>query len=242
LLKITIIGDGSEIFDYNLPVPNRYYRNSKEVYTIEYKIKGVFWTKKSVEYFNDILLRFNISMKIKTIETTTINNSNDKLFELKSFKGLESIRKKIFIPNHNKFEDSVFWGLKLFTEHYIRHNNSFLPYQTLQDYAFTHYVDLAKDKSTLKAKCRSIWNYYNERDWKPQTTYIKKPKEETMATRLEHVKNLAKKKKQLNEQKIKNAIEHLQKENKKITAVAIAKLTKLHKNTTRKYNYLWKKK
>jgi len=242
LLKINIIGDGSEIFDYSLPTPNNYQRYSEEFYTLEYALKGVFWTKESNNFLNDILLRFNISMNVRNIETKTIGNKKD-LHELKSFSSstnLESLRKKIFIPASNKYEDNIFWALKLFVEYYIQ-QDSFLPYSTLENYAFNHYVDLAKDNSTLRAKCRSIWRYYEAREWQPQIIYTKKNKEEVMATRLEHVENLAKKKVQENEHKIKSAIEYLQNKNEKITAVSIAKFTKLHKNTTRKYSYLWKK-
>jgi Fic family protein len=35
----------------------------------------------------------------------------------------------------------------------------------IEDYAFRNFFD-RKDKSTLRAKCRNIWNWYNERSWK----------------------------------------------------------------------------
>jgi len=241
LLKINIIGDGSEIFDYSLPTPNTYTRYDEQSYVLEYALKGVFWTKTSNDFLNDILLRFNLSMKISNIQTKTIGKK-ETLHELKSFSSssnLESLRKSVFIPNTNKYEDSVFWGLKLFVEHYIKLEN-FIPYSTLENYAFNHYIDIAKDRSTLKAKCRSIWRYYEAREWQPQITYNKKDKGEVMATRLQHIENLAKQKKAKTEHKIVSAIDFLQGENKKITAKLISEYTKLNKNTLTKYSYLWK--
>lgn len=242
LLKITINGDGSEIFDYNLPTPNSYKRSSENTYSLEYAIKGVFWTVKSNNFLNDILLRFNISMNVSFVETKNIGNHKN-LQELKSFSSstnLESLRKKVFIPKSNKYEDSIFWGLKLFTEYYIQ-KESFLPYSTLENYAFNHYVDLVKDKSTLRAKCRSIWNYYEAREWQPQIIYNKKNKEEVMATRLENIEKLAKDKIKKNEARIKSAIDFLNSKNEKITAVAIADFTKLNRKTVSRYKHLWKK-
>jgi len=241
LLTININGDGSEIFDYNLPTPTLYQRYNEKTYTLQYALKGVFWTTKGNDFLNDILLRFNISMNVKNIETRTIGNQKD-LHELKSFSSstnLDSLRKKIFIPASNKYEDNVFWALKLFTEYYIQ-QDSFLPYSTLENYAFNHYVDLAKDKSTLRAKCRSIWNYYEAREWQPQIIYIKKDKGEVMATRLEHIENMAKDKIEKNESIIKNAIVFLTGKSEKINITNIAKFTKLHRTTVSRYKHLWK--
>ena len=238
LLILHINGDGEEIFEYNLPYPNAYTRLNEQEYIIEYYLRGVFWTKNSIEFLNDILLRFNISMQIKSVETKVINQVENEL-ELKMFSSssnLKSLSKTVFNPNAYKHNDSVFWGIKLFVEHYIRkHKVNFIAYDTIFNFAYTHYVDHVKDFSTLKAKCRSIWNYYNEREWTTQLEYTKKDKEEVMATRLEHVQNLAQQKTTRTKILIKGAIEELKKQNKKITNTNIISITKLNKNTLTKY-------
>jgi hypothetical protein len=38
-------------------------------------------------------------------------------------------------------------------------------YSLIESFAFNRFIDRAKDKSTLKAKCRSIWNWYDAREW-----------------------------------------------------------------------------
>ena len=244
LLKIKVAGDGCELFDYNLPTPHTYKRFDSNEYTIEYLLNGVFWTKQSNNFLNEILLRFNISMNIKNIETKTVKDKPNA-YELKLFSSssnLKSLSKVIHKPNTEKNSDSIFWGIKLFVEHYIGQNEGFVAYSTLENYAFTHYVDLAKDKSTLRAKCRSVWNYYNDREWQTDRKYIKKNKEEVMANRLENITKLNEERKIKTEIKIKAAIDYLNKTDKKITAKAIGEFTKLNKNTLTKYKDLWKKK
>lgn len=239
LITLKIFGDGEEILDYNLPTPHKYTRYTNNLYLLEYLIKGVFWTSKSVNFLNEILLRFNLSMKIQEIQSFTVGEKSNP-YELKLFSSssnLLSIKKERFNPNHNKYEDSVFWGLKLFVEHNIK-DDGFIAYSTLENFAFTHYIDYTKDNSTLRAKCRSIWNYYDSRDWKP-TEYIKKNKEETQMTREEHIKVLAKKRVKETEERITAAINFLKENDRKINIKNISDFTKIHRNTVSKYKHLW---
>jgi ATP-dependent Zn protease len=75
----------------------------------------------------------------------------------------------------------------------------------LESFAFAHFVDRAKDKSTLKAKCRSIWNWYNDRGWTIPKRYDK-TMEETMATRSEHLRNVKKEEARRNRANVINLI------------------------------------
>ena len=73
-ISITIKGDGSEIFDYSLPQPHNYIRNSLEKYTIKYYLHGDFFcTNKAGAYLNDILARFTLTMNV--IEATANERS-----------------------------------------------------------------------------------------------------------------------------------------------------------------------
>jgi isochorismate synthase EntC len=242
LLQIDIAGDGCEIFDYNLPTPHKYIRYNDNSYMLEYVLTGVFWTKDSNNFLNEILLRFNLSMNIKNIATKVVGNKTNA-YELKLFSSssnLDSLRKSTFMPNTEKYEDSIFWGIKLFVEYYMGKNEGFVPYSTVENYAFNHYVDLAKDRSTLKAKCRSIWNYYNDREWQTDRKYIKKNKEEVMKTKLELIEKIHKKRREETEKKIVAAVEYLKALDKKITAKNIMEITKISKNTMTVYKHLWK--
>jgi len=205
LLTINIQGDGSELLEY-LPHPHKYHRHSLQAYQLQYLLNGVFWTAKSSKYLNDMLLRLNISMDIKSIEYKTVTSAGDD-YKLNLFQNLKSLTREVFIPRANKHEDSVFWGLKLFMEHYVS-KDGFVAYSTLFEYAHTHYHDHIKDHSTLKAKCRSIWNWYNERDWKTnkssrtQKEYL----EETKMSRQDHIRKVNEQRKSDTYKKIVNTI------------------------------------
>jgi hypothetical protein len=162
-ISITIKGDGSEIFEYSLPHPHRYTRNG-DIYTLEYIINGFFYTQKGVAYLNDILARFTLSMSVKSTEIT---HSDDKGIELSLFQGLKSVVRHKDYERVDVGQDNLFWAIKLYTEDLIREygEHKEVAYSLIESFAFSRFIERAKDKSTLKAKCRSIWNWYNERDW-----------------------------------------------------------------------------
>ena len=229
-LTLTISSDGAELFDYSLPQPHNYHRTGS-TYTIDYILTGVFWSKKSETFLNDVLLRFNLSMNIVNVQTKVIKKSDAEL-ELKQFRGLKSLEKKKFNANTEKYDDSVFWGLKLFVEHYIK-TSDFIAYSTLFNFAYTHYYDRVKGKSTLKAKCRSIWNYYNDRDFKSDRYERKLTDEELKVTRSENAKKVAEEKVAKNYKNIVNVItgDYADEFKKKSGAWHIGKISKVLKMT-----------
>ncbi len=162
-ISITIQGDGSEIFEYSLPLPHGYTRNG-DIYTIEYIVNGFFHTNKSIAYLNDILARFTLSMKVLD---TRVTSSEDEGIELSYFQCLKSIKRANDYEKGDRGEDNIFWSIKLYTEDLIRESGegNLISYFLIESFAFARFIDRAKDKSTLKAKCRSIWNWYDERGW-----------------------------------------------------------------------------
>ncbi len=191
LLQIKGTGDLWELFEYKLPYPHEYKRFERDKYEISWYIEGVFLTKKGTEFINDILARFLLSFENITYSTTKTIKNDKSTLKAHLFKQLNSIKKQNFTADSNKYEDSVFWSLKLFVEHYIGEGD-FCPYSVLENYAFNHFIDHVKDRSTLKAKCRSIWNYYDNKNWKSDRENIKYErklsKEEYLMTRRENIK------------------------------------------------------
>jgi len=131
-------------------------------------------------------------MKIELIKVLIVAKQNQDTISLREFSSsstLLSLSKTTFQVRANKYEDSVFWGLKLFVEHYIKESH-FIAYDTLFNYAYTHYHDHVKDFSTLKSKCKSIWNWYYDRDFK-QSEYQKKyTDKELKMSRQDHIKKV----------------------------------------------------
>ena len=169
---------GDEFLEYNLPYPNYLLHAQKGVF-IAWLINGYPGTKEAREYFNDIIARFIIAYKQNKPERLPYEPNMERMAhldtkhirELKSFQNLPSLywanKKKIWSADSVGTIDQVFWAIKIYTEELIKEFGEGIPvpYEMLEDYAFNNFFD-RKDKSTLRAKCRNIWNWYNERGWK----------------------------------------------------------------------------
>ena len=226
-LSITIQGDGKEIFDYSLPHPIKYTRNGNR-YTLEYALKGYFSTKSSYEYLNDIIARFTLSMKVLS---TDISSTEDKGIELSYFKGLKSIQRANNYEKGDKGEDNIFWSIKLYTEDLIRQSGegNLIAYSLLESFAFSRFIERTKDKSTLKAKCRSIWKWYDEREW---TIPIRKGKG---MSRAEAGINAGIKNAEKTKAKVLGAIEALKFLQEKINIATVSRQAQVSRDTAKKY-------
>lgn len=195
-ISITIQGDGSEIFDYSLPQPHNYIRTSLDRYTIEYYLHGDFFcTNKAGAYLNDILARFTLTMNvIEAVGKISREHHHKplKLYDNNQFNGLRSIEKFKYKETVNVDKDNVFWAIKLYTEDLIKKSSGMVAYSLLESFAFSHFLDRAKDKSTLKAKCRSIWNWYDERDWTIPKRYERTLQEYLKDTKMTRTENMHK--------------------------------------------------
>jgi len=191
-----LAGSGNEFLDYKLPFPN-VLKHINSGYYVGWQVNGYPGTQETREYFNDIIARFLITFKDYYPEKLNFKPKLDKYthidfknsYELKQFQNLDSIETHKHIQkraeNVNTI-DQTFWAIKYYTEELIR-EMGFVPYEILEEFAYRHFYH--KEKSTLRAKCRSIWNWYNKRDWTiPQTN---KTKEELFMTRQERAKKNA---------------------------------------------------
>ena len=96
--------------------------------------------------------------------------------------------------------------MKLHAEIIIKEKGIF-SYDELIDFALINFIDKAKDRSTLKAKCKNIFNWYLERNFElTQTVYVKKEKDLVMATRQEHAKKITKNTSEKYKKKVLNLI------------------------------------
>ena len=105
------------------------------------------------------------------------------------------------------FEDFIFWAIKLYAEDMIR-NYGQISYGIFEDWALTQFED--KERSTIRAKCRNIYAWYEARNWElPETKKHRKLKdylEETMASRKEHITKLNKQTAERNKKLVINII------------------------------------
>ena len=207
-LHISFEDDISAELGNVIPYPHHHYmRNNKLVYC--WLIDGFFDTLKGVQYLNDIIARFKITFETSQYLKHSIDNESFiNPLKLKQFQGLKSraVQKIIQNSRYDGTRDFIFYCLKLHAEIIIKEKGIF-SYDELIDFALINFIDKAKDRSTLKAKCKNIFNWYLERNFElTQTVYVKKEKDLVMATRQEHAKKITKNTSEKYKKKILNLI------------------------------------
>ena len=236
---------GNEFLDYKLPFPNFVLHTNQGIF-IGWQINGYPGTQEARKYFNDMVARFIITFdtyKPERLDYSPKKHKNALIdlkqsYELSQFQNLKSISS---LPKRYKSAESIavsdqtFWAIKLHIEDLIR---SFgegipIPYCNLEEFARNFYD--TKDRSTIRAKCRNIWNWYDKRNWT-----IPKKKEWKM-TRSERAKANA----QLKKKRARATILGFVKDNlftdeyKKADGswniYKIAKATKQSRNTVKKH-------
>jgi len=252
-LYFHLLGDGTEWIEYNLPNPS-ILKHINKGYFIGWAVDGYFGTKKGQDFLNDIIARFLLTFKDQDIKRLSFKpNLEDKTahilakaYKLKEFsKELKSLPVKRFAPKRaDKFDDFTFWAIKLYAEDLIR-MTGFIVYESLETWSFNQFLG-HKERSTIRAKCRSVFNWYEERDFKIYSPKEKKYEtiklwyKESKMTRAENMKRVKKEEESKNRRKVINVITSLlsveyKKRNGKWNITKIAKDTNLSRPTVIKF-------
>ena len=235
-------GNGTEWIDENLPIPN-FIKYSNKGYDLAWHINGYFGTKKGIEYLNDIIGRVLITFKeyspkrlIWKPDLKTADHYYPKIYKLKQLQNLKSIPGRKKTPSRaDSFADHTFWAIKLYTEDRIRDfgEGNIVAYELIEDWAINQFIN--KEQSTIRAKCRSIWNWYNNKNWE-----LPKNERKFEMTRTERAKANAQKIKEKAKRKIINTTSGLmakeyKKANGKWNISKIANELKMSRNTVTKH-------
>ncbi len=237
-------GNGTEWIDEGLPIPS-YLEHINKGYLIAWAIDGYFGTQKATEYLNDIIARVLITFRDlkpkRQLYKPRIENACHylpKIYKLQELQNLKSIKNRKKAPTRaDNFEDHVFWSIKLFCEDLIRAQG--LPtFTQLEDFAYQNFQ--YKDKSTLRAKCRSIYNWYETTNWTLPYKRKTKTEEELKLTRQERARANTKAREERARAKVTNAITGLMAETYKKKSGSwnvskIAEDTNLNRRTVTKY-------
>lgn len=238
-------GDGSELLENNLPTPHHYKRNNSRSYNVAWLIDGYFHTNKGIEYLNDIVARITLTVPInQRLYYSPINPPKDITpYKLQAFQNAISLKTQFIkqaIKHENELsKDKVFWAIKFQAESLIRQFNGWFEYEILEAWAnniFEVGQDV-KDRSTLKAKCRSIYAWYETKEFQIGRRRSNKTKEEIKMNRSEHMKLVNEKRKLENKEKVLMAASSLtvKKKNGSISIAAVAEQTELDRRTAKKY-------
>jgi len=163
-----------------------------------------------------------------------------KIYKLKELQALKSLNNnKLPRANADKFEDFTFWAIKFHCEDLIK-SQGMATAEQLIDFAYSNFE--GKEYSTLRAKCRSVWNYYEQRNWSIPVPYKRKcTKEQYMATRQENMKKVNQNRAIRSNNKIKAILDdifiqdEIKFKNGKYRIGKIAELAKVHRETVTRY-------
>lgn len=174
-------------------------------------VDGFGGTKRAKHFETDILLRFQILNDDIFSDIEKKFTSEPSSYNLKELsKRLPSLPEydKDFIArvldNPKKYEDLYFWAMKAQMELLIKQGYT-QSYNTLLEWALEQFS--SKEFSTLKAKAKSIFNWYHARSFKTFGAYERKTKtkEEWIMTRSENMKRV----KALQKNKTQGAIKEI---------------------------------
>jgi AraC-like DNA-binding protein len=166
-------GVGVEWQDFNLPIPN-YLKHNNMGYHIGWQIDGYFATRVGIEYLNDMIGRILITFRENepkrlpwSPNINTADHYYPKIRKLQSLQNLKSKPSRSKAPTRaDSFDDYAFWAIKLYTEDRIREQGEgvMIAYELIEDWAMSQFEN-NKERSTIRAKCRSVWAWYDNKNW-----------------------------------------------------------------------------
>lgn len=231
-----------------VPYPQKHFIQDDGSFVYAWLLLGFFdnasATRKTRNLLSDIIARFMLTFDCRHLKSfkTKENKSNGlSPYRLKKFYKLkDKVKKqKEYYKADTQF-DSIFWVLKYYSEDLIR-EDGFIIHDKLLEYALDNFKSTAKDTSTLKAKCRNIFYWYEARNWQIGRENRKyETKEQWVASRSNHMKKLNRTRIEDTKRKIQNCINGLykneyKKPNGKWNIVKICNDTGLHRNTVSNY-------
>lgn len=240
-LHFSVKGDPTAWVVADLPTPNCI---EFTIYgaLLAWQVDGYFGTQKGIEYLNDTIGKITIALKENSPQRLpwkpdlrSADHYYPKIHKLRDFKGLEIVRKRKAPQRADSYDDYAFWAIKLYTEDLIREygEGTPVPYPIIEEWALSQFFD--KEHSTIRAKCRSVWNWYDERRWTSP-----KSKRRFEMTRSERAKANSQKIAQETKRKIINAVtgmfaQEYKKSNGTWNISKLSKELKMSRNTVIKY-------
>ncbi len=240
----------------NMPPASSLWLLNKGLYVVRFEINGYFSTSKGVAYFNDATARFIETFGNEAVKPSFCPNSepdyqSDTVLHLKDFTAnLVSLKSKIAnkAPLNVESLDETFWCMKLWLERQLSQNR--IPSIRELEAIGANYSP-HKERSTIRAKARSIYRWYADRNFGPTSysrtkedrriqdhqKYLKltNKKEEEIMTRQEAARVATQTRMARVQAKIEQAINLLKMENRKITVRAVAEFAQTSTSTSAKY-------
>lgn len=250
-------------YEANSMIKNGVLSNLNVAY---FAINGVFWTKAGKDFLNDIILRLQLSffLAFKTELNTELSEKyisnlppTSPILNLSAFQGLESLDNK---TPKNKAEERLFWNfekakndetkkdkafwvikhfhLRLLSKGIMGTEKSLIDW-ALQNVGIKDSGGIVKDRSTLEAKCRSIYRYHEKHRYAIFRAFNGEKEEvKPKQTKAERTKELHKAQKKKHTQKKAMVIAYLddfKRDDGSVNIYGLAKETGVSYKTVKKY-------
>jgi len=232
---------------------------NRGLYIVKFEIDGYFSTAEGIKYLQDVQARFiqtygEDAVKPAVPPKREPDYEREVILHLKEFAAnLDSLKRKVAntVPLQkvlaNDF-DETFWAMKLWMERQLSQNR--IPSECELESIGSTYAP-HKERSTIRAKARSIYRWYALRDFEP-TRDARTAKERKIEDRLRYLLRTGKTEDEIMtrqeaakvatqtrmarvQAKIEQAINLLKMENKKITVRAVADFAQISTKTAQKY-------
>jgi hypothetical protein len=206
-------------------------------------IDGYFNTKRGIEFLNDAIARFITTYgQEATRPAPTPSSSPDfakeTILHLKEFvANLDSLKRKQAnkVPLQKVAEtnfDETFWSMKLWVERQLSQNRipTVAEIQAIGEAYSPH-----KERSTIRAKARSIYRWYAARGFEPTPDKRKRTVGDKPMTRKEATKVATQTKVAKAKGKFETAVNILKAKGERISCRSVAKIAQISTNTAAKY-------
>ncbi len=225
-------------------------------YIARFDIDGYFSTAKGIEFLNDAIARFvqtygEDAVKPAVPPASEPDFERHFVLHLKDFtKNLDSLKSKLANKAPLKVEtlDETFWSMKLWIERQLSQNR--IPSESELEAVGASYSP-HKERSTIRAKARSIYRWYALRGFEPSyDTRTKKQRsienhknylqrvgktEGEIMTRQEAARVATQTRMARVQAKIEQAINLLKMENEKVTVRKVSEFAQVGHTTAAKY-------
>ena len=209
-------------------------------YIARFDIDGYFSTAKGVEFLNDAIARFvqtygEDAVKPAVPPAASPDFHRLVVLHLKDFTAnLDSLRAKVAnkAPLNVEALDETFWAMKLWMERQLSQNR--IPSESELEAVGSSYSP-HKERSTIRAKARSIYRWYALRGFEPTYDARKRFKGDSPMTRQEACRVANQAKTARVKAKIEQAINLLKMQGEKITVRKVAEFAQVGHTTAAKY-------
>lgn len=209
----------------------------------QWNIDGYFSTKRGIEFLNDAVARFIETYGPEAIKPAPTPQrppdlTREAILHLKDFTAnLDSLKRK----RANKVPlqkvaatnfDETFWAMKLWVERCLSQNR--IPTEA-EIRAIGEAYAPHKERSTIRAKARSIYRWYAARGFEPTRDERKRAVGEIPMTRQEAARVATQTRMERAKARIEASVNLLKMQGEKITVRTVAEAAQVAKDTAAKY-------